>query len=498
MKFSIVYLMVIMLISFSISPAQTNWIASSSGTTKSFASVSWNNGLLVASGTSGTLLTSSNGQTWISHSLSYNRIVPYLTSSAWSGSQFVLVSSNLDYYTSENGSTWTLQANTNDLAYPYSIIWADTQFVAVGYNGRISTSPQTVKWSIRYQNASEWLYSVASSGSLYATVGRGGTILTSPDGISWTKQTSGYSDWLMSVVWTGTQFVAVGGSQLGSSAVLTSPDGIVWTTRSCSAGKQLFSVTWTGTMLVAVGQSGTVVTSPDGITWKTEVSGTTQFLRSVISTDSILVAVGDGGVIQTSILDNGTKDIRPVPILPLNGSLNTSLPIFFSWHGCSNALAYQIEISTEEEFREIVTDTSLISDTLSTIEGLATGTNYYWRVRAHCMGGVSRWSVTSSFSTEMHNTGIISQSNVLENTLSLNPSPFNPLTQLRFVLNHATHVELTVHDANGKLVSTLVNGALSAGQHTVSWSGSGMASGVYVFRLKVGNKVETKRAVLMR
>lgn len=78
------------------------------------------------------------------------------------------------------------------------------------------------------------------------------------------------------------------------------------------------------------------------------------------------------------------------------------------------------------------------------------------------------------------------------------PTPFNPETKIVFSLPQISHAMLTVFDASGKQVAKLMDGTLSAGQHSVNWNGSNVASGMYVFRLKVGSRVETKRAVLMR
>lgn len=78
------------------------------------------------------------------------------------------------------------------------------------------------------------------------------------------------------------------------------------------------------------------------------------------------------------------------------------------------------------------------------------------------------------------------------------PNPFNPTTQLSFTLPKAGYVTLSVFDASGRQVATIVNTAIKAGFHSVHWNGSGMASGMYVFKLQVGNRVETKKAMLTR
>jgi hypothetical protein len=83
------------------------------------------------------------------------------------------------------------------------------------------------------------------------------------------------------------------------------------------------------------------------------------------------------------------------------------------------------------------------------------------------------------------------------------PNPFNPSTTIRFEIPQAGTVQLAVYDLNGRLVSTLVNGALAAGSHQVTWngrdgSGIGVASGVYIYRLQTMGKVQNRKLTLLR
>lgn len=78
------------------------------------------------------------------------------------------------------------------------------------------------------------------------------------------------------------------------------------------------------------------------------------------------------------------------------------------------------------------------------------------------------------------------------------PNPFNPSTSIRFQLPIASEVTLKVYDVLGREVSTLVSGATPAGSHTVRWDASGLASGVYLYRLQAGTFVETKNLLLVK
>jgi hypothetical protein len=78
------------------------------------------------------------------------------------------------------------------------------------------------------------------------------------------------------------------------------------------------------------------------------------------------------------------------------------------------------------------------------------------------------------------------------------PNPFNPNTNIKYQIPSTNHVTLKVFDLLGREVATLVNDVKEPGTYTVRWDASGVASGVYFYRLKAGDFVETKRMLLMR
>ncbi|MBN2185124.1 MAG: T9SS type A sorting domain-containing protein [Candidatus Krumholzibacteriota bacterium] len=83
------------------------------------------------------------------------------------------------------------------------------------------------------------------------------------------------------------------------------------------------------------------------------------------------------------------------------------------------------------------------------------------------------------------------------------PNPFNPTTTITFVLPEDAHVELAVFAPSGRRVATIASGSFSAGPNEVAWdgrddAGKQVASGVYYYRLKAGDTVQTKKMVLLR
>lgn len=78
------------------------------------------------------------------------------------------------------------------------------------------------------------------------------------------------------------------------------------------------------------------------------------------------------------------------------------------------------------------------------------------------------------------------------------PNPFNPSTTIKFAIPQASKVQLNVYNILGEQVAQLVNEVKNAGSYSVNWSGSNLASGVYIYRLQAGLNVFTNRMILMK
>lgn len=78
------------------------------------------------------------------------------------------------------------------------------------------------------------------------------------------------------------------------------------------------------------------------------------------------------------------------------------------------------------------------------------------------------------------------------------PNPFNPQTNIKFNLATESRVKLEVYSANGELVKVLVDEVKSAGSHIVSFNATDLASGIYFYKISAGNKVDTKKMILVK
>ncbi len=78
------------------------------------------------------------------------------------------------------------------------------------------------------------------------------------------------------------------------------------------------------------------------------------------------------------------------------------------------------------------------------------------------------------------------------------PNPFNPSTMIEFAVPAEGNVELSIYNLVGQKVATLVNGKVAQGQHIVEWNARAAATGMYFYRLQMGNQVMTRKMLLLK
>jgi flagellar hook assembly protein FlgD len=85
------------------------------------------------------------------------------------------------------------------------------------------------------------------------------------------------------------------------------------------------------------------------------------------------------------------------------------------------------------------------------------------------------------------------------------PNPFNPTTSIAFRIqgNEFADAQLTVYNLLGQAIRVLVNQPMAAGSYTVLWdgrdgSGNLAASGAYIYRLQIGNDIQSRQMLLLK
>jgi hypothetical protein len=78
------------------------------------------------------------------------------------------------------------------------------------------------------------------------------------------------------------------------------------------------------------------------------------------------------------------------------------------------------------------------------------------------------------------------------------PNPFNPKTKINFELPIASHVFLKVYDSIGQEIMVLIDKELSKGYHEVSFDGTALPSGIYLYRIQTGEFIASKKMMLVK
>ncbi|GEM_PF-6163347 len=152
--------------------------------------------------------------------------------------------------------------------------------------------------------------------------------------------------------------------------------------------------------------------------------------------------------------------------------------------------------------RTIVLPDTLVNDTATNVLIFDNTRNppqtWFWGVR-----GVSI-NATLSQQRSIETTATTHVALPAEFVLQQNyPNPFNPTTQIRYELPKAGHVALSIFNSLGQEVRRLVDRAQPAGYHLVTWNGRDqngkpVPSGVYHYRLQVGDFVSTKKMIMAK
>ena len=83
------------------------------------------------------------------------------------------------------------------------------------------------------------------------------------------------------------------------------------------------------------------------------------------------------------------------------------------------------------------------------------------------------------------------------------PNPFNPVTNIAYSIKETGNIIIEVYNLRGQLVKTLVNEVKETGNYNIIWnstdnSNKPVSSGVYLYKMKSGNYISTRKMILMK
>lgn len=254
--------------------------------------------------TSVSLIVSPDGITWTPRSLITSGLGGSSVAAsavAYGAGVYVVAyqTANSLYYSTDLQS---FTATTSTVASCTKVIFANSQFVAVG-NNVIYTSPDGITWTSRTSPANINYQDVIYENSLYVAYGTlvAGNLATSTDGITWTSSSVGAGN-VIQVIYAGGIFLAA-----TTGGVYTSSDGLTWTLRTTGlVAANHTSVGYVGaTYYAGSSANGYYATSPDGTTWTLKRDISTGGFFAFFDVNGKAVGVGDMGIV---VLAGGTRE----------------------------------------------------------------------------------------------------------------------------------------------------------------------------------------------
>lgn len=262
------------------SPAPTpsgldNWHLRASGTNADLYGVTYGNGIFVAVGEDGTILSSTDGVLWTKRN---SGIADYYTFTAVTyGNGIFLADYDYGILTSPDGMSWTQRS----LGLPVDIDTFQLSGMAYG-NGIYLALVQG--WS---------LCRPFRGCDGYAVFAR-----TSPDGATWSSPSSATVNPLnlQGLTYGNGMFLGFYGQ-----SILTSPDGAAWTDANWDAPVSLDgAVTYGNGTFIGPGTNDTILTSTNGLEWNVWNTGIISSISRITYGNGTFVAVGSDGVIIQS------------------------------------------------------------------------------------------------------------------------------------------------------------------------------------------------------
>lgn len=216
---------------------------------------------------------------------------------------------------------------------------------------------------------------------------------------------------------------------------------------------------------------------------------------------------------------NSYSVVNPPTFTRISVSSSDTSRAFFNWTkaSVSNTVNYKVKIrKLGQQVDYVFTNSGNTSDSVagirkSALDSLAqvlgvTGDSVRCTWRTWSYNGIDSLSSQNTLIMTLVRSPIgiqVISSEVPERFGLYNnyPNPFNPVTKIRFDIPNISgnrNVNLTVYDVLGNQVAVLVNEELKAGKYEASWEASNFASGIYFYRIKAGEFVQTHRMVLVK
>ena len=486
---------------------QAQWVEQTSPTANALFTVSVvDNSVAWIGGTNGTVLrTTDGGANWTNvggGAIGTGPVYNIFALDAQTAICTASPSGTFIYRTTNGGSTWT-QVFTNSSGF-MDAIWmfdANNGFAygdPVGGNWELyNTSDGGATWTAA-PNLAQAGSEAGWNNAMYVTGTRiwfgtnNSRIYYSTDsGNSWTPQTTtqinSYSVWFDN---------AANGMMGGESALnQTTNGGNTWTLLSTLPNTGIIgALTSFNGQWWAARQLNTIFYSTDnGASWTTQYTAPTSGVYYAMSRSRngnlIIAARSDGGISAYTI-------IIPVELTSFTASTNNLGQVVLNWQTATetNNRMFEIERKTDNSDYSIVgfvngAGTTTNPQSYTFVDKNVNRGNYTYRLKQIDFDGHFQYSNAVEVVVAGPMTFDLAQNY---------PNPFNPSTKINFSVPDQGNVKLSVYNAIGQEVAVLLNGAVTPGQHEVTFNANSLPSGAYFYKLQSGSSVMIKKMLLLK
>lgn len=119
---------------------------------------------------------------------------------------------------------------------------------------------------------------------------------------------------------------------------------------------------------------------------------------------------------------------------------------------------------------------------------------YTYRLIAYGVDGTATIYGQSVSATPTAGNGLVTEYSLMQNY----PNPFNPTTTISYTVREMGDVSLKVYAVDGREVATLVDATQDAGSYSIDFDASGLASGMYLYKMTVNGYTASQKMVLMK
>ena len=255
------------------------WELHETGHTGGLKDVAYGNGVyMVTSAGSGPAFVSPDLENWtsiFSSNLPSNNDNVYFHNGLFyfGGAQW---EDNPGISTTVDGTSFTEVATPGESTIR-DIVFANNQFVAIGDNLEIMTSPDGVTWTVQTvdvgidpETLAGGLLHINYLNSMYVEGGKSNTILTSSDGVTWTlREFSEDSSWFFDSYYSGGTYYFPG----RQGKLWTTTNWTTWTSIDTTASDDIYGIKNNGSVTVVAGRQGEILTTNNFSTWTNQKSG---------------------------------------------------------------------------------------------------------------------------------------------------------------------------------------------------------------------------------